>query len=51
MKTYNITVTQDKLDNAMKWKDLADKYNLSISDMWELVYHIEQIQKLISKKK
>jgi hypothetical protein len=43
-------ITKEDLNKAKQWKDLAEEYKLSMFEMFQLVYHLEEIKKLMSKK-
>jgi hypothetical protein len=43
-------ISEEKIERAKEWKDLADKYNLSMFEMYELCYHFLAIRNLLDKK-
>lgn len=47
---YYIKVTEEQVEKAKQWKELADKYNLDVHEMRDLCYHFLAIRDLLNKK-
>lgn len=41
--------TQEEIQLAREWKELAEEYGLSLTEMIELIYHYNRVQELIIK--
>lgn len=46
-----LDVSEEALERAKEWKELADSLGLDQFEMYQLVYHIQEAKKLINKNK